>query len=204
MQESVDAVLKTDSTPVASCTATSAQSYTVVSGDTLTTIGDKYSVGPCDLAKANSISNPNLIVPGQALTIPAGICTADSTSCQNPPTTATATCTIGGPNSYLIRSGDTGTTIAANFNITLPALIAANPSINIDVLAVNQLLNIPVCDKTKCSVETYTIKSGDTFFDLAAAEGSTVGQVLASNQGLEPTTLAIGQQILLPKKCRSI
>ncbi|WP_205168031.1 SafA/ExsA family spore coat assembly protein [Bacillus pakistanensis] len=51
--------------------------YTVKSGDTMWKIAMKYQVGVPELIEANSqLSNPNLIYPGQRLTIP----TTDQTS----------------------------------------------------------------------------------------------------------------------------
>lgn len=46
------------------------QTYTVKSGDTLSAIGAKYGVSYMDIAKASGIDNPDLIFPGQVLTIP--------------------------------------------------------------------------------------------------------------------------------------
>ncbi|RKR76574.1 transglycosylase family protein [Frondihabitans australicus] len=68
------------SAPVASAPATtpvktSGKTYTVASGDTLNTIATKLGVtgGWQELAAANTatVSNPNLIFPGQALQLPA-------------------------------------------------------------------------------------------------------------------------------------
>lgn len=189
-----------------SCNATSTQYYTVQSKDDLESIAEKYAVGACDLAKANNIANPDFILTGANITIPAGICTADTTSCVKYPSyPATANCSTGGPNSYLVRSGDTFNNIAKDFNVTASSLQAANPGIeNIDVIYPDQLLNITVCPNTQCTVATYTVVSGDVFVDLAPAYGSTVGQILASNQAVDPTMLEIGQQILLPQKCGKI
>ena len=50
----------------AACSAT----YVVKPGDTLLRIGDVFDVTWQQLATANSIPNPNLIYPGQALCIP--------------------------------------------------------------------------------------------------------------------------------------
>lgn len=44
--------------------------YTVVSGDTLSEIADRYDTTYQELAKINNISNPNLIYPGQQIKIP--------------------------------------------------------------------------------------------------------------------------------------
>ncbi|WP_225408961.1 LysM peptidoglycan-binding domain-containing protein [Stigmatella hybrida] len=52
--------------------APSSQQYTVRSGDTLSGIAQRYGTTTGALAKANNISNPNLIQVGQKLTIPGG------------------------------------------------------------------------------------------------------------------------------------
>jgi murein DD-endopeptidase MepM/ murein hydrolase activator NlpD len=46
------------------------EQYTVAAGDTLAGIAGRYQVDVATVAGANSITNPNLISPGQALTIP--------------------------------------------------------------------------------------------------------------------------------------
>ena len=47
-------------------------SYTVQTGDTLSGIANRYGTSYQAIAQANGISNPNLIHPGQTLTIPGG------------------------------------------------------------------------------------------------------------------------------------
>lgn len=44
---------------------------------------------------------------------------------------------------YTVVSGDTGTAIAKQFRIKLPALQAANPGVNLGKIRVGQVLNIP-------------------------------------------------------------
>lgn len=52
-------------------TSVSAATHTVAKGDTMWKIAVKYQVGLSEIKAANpQISNPNLIYPGQALTIP--------------------------------------------------------------------------------------------------------------------------------------
>ncbi|MBS4900676.1 MAG: LysM peptidoglycan-binding domain-containing protein [Clostridiales bacterium] len=43
--------------------------YTVVSGDTLSAIADRYGVSVQQIVALNGISNPNLIYPGQRFKI---------------------------------------------------------------------------------------------------------------------------------------
>ena len=46
------------------------QEYTIQPGDTLGAIAEQFGVSIEDLAAANDITNPDLIQPGDTLTIP--------------------------------------------------------------------------------------------------------------------------------------
>lgn len=46
------------------------QTYTVVAGDTLSEIGERFGVDYLRIAEANQIANPDLIQIGQVLVIP--------------------------------------------------------------------------------------------------------------------------------------
>lgn len=52
--------------------ATTTQSYTIVSGDTLSRIASKFGVSVSSLVAANHIADPNLIYAGNTLIIPGG------------------------------------------------------------------------------------------------------------------------------------
>jgi LysM repeat protein len=186
------------------CGSTTFTNYTVVSGDTLTTIAQQFNSGICDIATANSLADPNLIFPGEVLTIPADCVTPDNTSCIKP-TYPPSTCVLGVGSTYVVRSGDTLSAIAGNFNITLEALEGANPQItNPDLITVGQLINTPICPDSTCQVGPYVIQSGDTFFALGQEYGSTIGQIESLNQGVDPTTLQPGQTIILPEACANV
>ena len=52
-------------------TSASALSHTVVKGDTMWKLAVQYEVGTSEIISANpQVTNPNLIYPGQVLTIP--------------------------------------------------------------------------------------------------------------------------------------
>ena len=189
------------------CGANSTTTYTVASGDTLNQISSRTGAGVCDIAVASNITNINLINLGQVLFIPACTGPIDNTTCVAvPEKNATETCVPGLPSTYTIVSGDTLTAIAKDFNITLPSLIAANSQIaNPDVIDVGQVINIPVCPNSQCStVGTYSIVSGDIFFDLATKYHTTVGQIKALNPTVNVTAIAVGQQIILPQDCKNV
>ena len=50
--------------------ATTLREYTVVKGDTLSAIGQRFGVKWRDIAELNDIKNPDLIFPGQVFKIP--------------------------------------------------------------------------------------------------------------------------------------
>jgi LysM repeat protein len=181
--------------------------YTVVSGDTLGSIAGSQHSGICNIATANNIQNINLIEIGQVLIIPTGCTNIDNTTCAGPaPVAASATCVAGLPNSYTVVSGDTTSKIAADFNITLDGLLAANPAItNPDAIQVGQVINIPVCPNSQCDiVGTYIVQSGDLYYDLATKYTTTVGQIKSLNPQVDPTKLAVGQTIILPQNCHNL
>ena len=98
-------------------------SYTVRSGDTLSTIAQRHGVSLSSLIAANpQISNPNLIHPGQQIHLSGN----------------------GSGGSHTVRSGDTLSGIAASNGVSLSALIAANPQIrDPDLIHPGQQVRIP-------------------------------------------------------------
>ncbi|PSL40803.1 polysaccharide deacetylase family sporulation protein PdaB [Planomicrobium soli] len=101
--------------------------YTVKAGDTLYSIAKKHSVTVEALAKANNISNYNLIRVGQVLTIPS--------KAKSPPPAATV--------KYTVKAGDTLYSIAKKYNVTVAKLAAANKITNYNLIRVGQVLTIP-------------------------------------------------------------
>ncbi|KAF1936993.1 extracellular protein 6 [Clathrospora elynae] len=190
------------------CGSTSSVSYTVVQGDTATAIAEKFNSGICDIASVNNLDNPNLIQTGQVLTIPVNCTDPDNTSCLSsaPASDPTETCVPGVGSTYYVIKGDTFSAIAKNFEITLGALEAANPEVsNPDAISVGQLLHVPICPNSACAcIGTYTVVAGDIYYDLAMKYGTTAGSIASVNAGQDPTTLAIGQQIILPQQCKNI
>lgn len=98
--------------------------YTVVPGDTLSGIAQKFGISLSDLILANpQLKNPDLIYAGNILRIP-----VKSVPLKR----------------YTVVSGDTLSGIAAKFGISLSDLILANPQLkNPDLIYAGQVLILP-------------------------------------------------------------
>lgn len=102
--------------------------YTVVGGDSLSAIGERFGVAWQTIQSANGITNPDLIYPGQVLTIP------DAT--QNTPAPAPT-------HVYVVRPGDTLSGIAGDFGTTYQELASINGIANPDIIFPGQVIRLP-------------------------------------------------------------
>lgn len=97
--------------------------YTVKSGDTLSGIASKYGTTYQELARINNISNPNLIYPGQVLKI----------SCSEQPQAV---------QTYIVKSGDTLSSIASKYGTTYQELAKKNGISNPNLIYPGQVIKI--------------------------------------------------------------
>ena len=130
--------------------ATRSASVTVRPGDTLSHIAARHGVTVRELAKANGIANPRLIFPGQRLTVPGpgGSASPEPTTATarkpsgSAPSTSTRRSTTAGAT-VTVRPGDTLSHIAARHEVSLDALLAANPGLDPRRLWVGQKVVVP-------------------------------------------------------------
>lgn len=125
---SAKTVKTTTSTKTTSNTNT-AGSYTVKSGDSLSSIAAKYGTSYSTLASINGIANPNKIYVGQNIKLAGG--SSSST------TKATSTNAAG---SYTVKSGDSLSAIAAKFGTSYSALASKNGIANPNKIYVGQVI----------------------------------------------------------------
>ena len=107
-------------------------SYAVRVGDTLGAIAERFGTTVNALASANHIADPNLIVVGQILRVPAGAGSA-------PPATPAIATTA---RTYTVQAGDTLGSIAARFGTTVNALASANHIADPNLIEVGQVLSL--------------------------------------------------------------
>ncbi len=160
--------------------------YTVVKGDNLYNIANKYDVTVETIKQANNLTS-NLLSIGQILKIPT----------RNIET---------GYKEYEVKAGDSLYSIARSYNTTVEEIMNAN-NLTTTILSVGQILKIPTEKEEvipgpvkECfgegyvepKYETYTVKRGDNLYDIARRYNTTVIDLMNLNN-LTSTNLEIGQ-----------
>ena len=110
--------------------STSTRVYVVRRGDTLSGIAARFGVSLEALARANGLTVHSFVYVGQRLRIP-------STSQTSTPSSSPAT------RVYVVQRGDTLSSIAIRFGVSLQALVQANGLTNPSLIYVGQRLVIP-------------------------------------------------------------
>lgn len=185
------------------------QLYTVKPGDTMFFIAKRNNISLQELINANpQIADPNTIYPGQVLCIPIA----------GPMPMPMPIPSCGGNFSYRVVSGDTMFEIARRFGVTLDALIAANPQIvDPNLIFPGQEICVPVPSAVPpmpmpapvspiipapgpCFNGTlYTVRPGDTLFEIARANNILLSALIAANPQIpDPNLIYPGQVICIP------
>nr|DAF78663.1 MAG TPA: Cpl 1 lysin [Caudoviricetes sp.] len=102
--------------------ATTSKSYIVKQGDTLSGIASNWGTNWQELARQNSLSNPNIIYTGQVIRFTGG---------QSGATART----------YTVRSGDNLSSIASRLGTTVQSLVSMNGISNPNLIYAGQTLN---------------------------------------------------------------
>lgn len=156
---------------VAGASQVSADTINIKSGDTLYSLASRYNTTVDALAKANNISNVNLIIAGQKLETST---TKTATAKAVQPQTAKVSGT------YTVVAGDTLRAIAAAHNVSVETLAAANNISNVDLILVGQSL--------KLSGNAATTKVAPTTQAPAASSQSSSSQSSAVSSTQAPAS----------------
>lgn len=112
--------------------------------------------------------------------------------------------------SYIVKSGDSMSNIAARQGISLQELIAANPQIaNPSLIHPGQSINIPKSDDNPINQETdqswrspsseYVIQAGDCLSRIASIHGLSLDAVLSANPHItNPSLIHPGDRVVIP------
>lgn len=164
--------------------------YTVKRGDTLSKIAMEFNSTVSNIVSLNTfITNPNLIYPGQQLTIKTNSETSQSSN-----------------SIYIVKRGDTLSYIALKYNTTVNRLVQLNTIKNPNLIYPGQQIIVNSSESTvnipnSCGKVVYQIKKGDTLNKLAIQYHSTVAEIAMINNIANPNLIYAGSVIRIPT-CR--
>jgi LysM repeat protein len=121
--------------------------HTVRRGENLQTIAARYQVSPDVLARANGISNPNLIYIGQRLRIPGRTATTAGT--------------------HVVQRGESLSGIARHYGVSVSALVQANGLHNPNFVYVGQRLRTPASGSSATAAGAVAVTSKLIDIDLS-------------------------------------
>ena len=153
----------------------SSGTYTVKAGDSLWKIANQYGLTVAELKNLNGLTSDNLSI-GQILKI------SNSSSSNN-------------SNTYTVKAGDSLWKIANQYGLTVAELKNLN-GLTSDNLSIGQVLKISNSSSSNNS-NTYTVKAGDSLWNIANKYGITVSELKNLN-GLTSDNLSIGQILKVP------
>ncbi len=193
--------------PVATPTPT-ALVHKVEAGEVLGAIAERYGVSVKAIQAANALADLDTLAIGQEIVIPrAGAPSA-------PPAT-TPTANAGAAPStpppqvtHVVSQGETLLEIAGVYGVSAEDVARANGLLDRDSLAVGQRLAIPAstggrpaapAPSAPATQVVHTVKPGDSISSIAELYGVTSESIVRYNGVVDPDSLSIGQQLVIPR-----
>ena len=193
--------------PQSDSNGSSAATYTVKAGDSLSAIAARSKVSLSALLAANGMTTSSLITPGMSLALPAGAVAPAAQSTTSTTTTA-STSSTSSSSTYTVKSGDSLSVIASRNKVRLSALLAANGMTAASLITPGMKLNLPAGAVSQssgassagasASGATYTVKAGDSLGGIASRSGVTLAALLAANNMTAKSLILPGMQLALP------
>ncbi|EMY33604.1 peptidoglycan-binding LysM [Arthrobacter crystallopoietes BAB-32] len=187
-------------------TATSAKSYTVKAGDTLSGIAARHGMGLSKILSLNGLKATSIIYPGQKIKV-----SGTAAASPSPARTSTAS-TVSSAKTYTVKAGDTLSGIAARHGMGLSKILSLNGLQATSIIYPGQKIRVSGTAAAAATAagpaasvsavvpvaKTYTVKAGDTLYGIALKHNTTLSKLLQSS-GLKSTSVIHpGQKIKLP------
>ncbi|WP_427017159.1 LysM peptidoglycan-binding domain-containing protein [Pseudarthrobacter sp. P1] len=168
--------------------------HIVQAGDTVSAIAAHYGLDTNTVLALNGLGPATMIHPGQALSL-TGSAAAEAAPAA--PAAASA--------SYVVKTGDTVSAIAAAHGLSVHEVLAANGLTASTIIHPGQELSLSGGGGSAASADaapaaasaSYVVRAGDTVSAIAAAHGLSVHEVLAANGLTASTIIKPGQQLSL-------
>lgn len=202
--EADESDLAVTSTPDTAATTGSPETfqYVVQAGDTLATIAARFETDIETLRRLNNLSSDILIV-GQPLYVPY----VEGMTAEGMPTPTP------GPFEYVVQEGDTLSGIAVRFGVDPIQIIERNNLLSPDNLTVGIEIIIPgyqpPASETTSDTGTgvtvgsetgvvHVVQAGEGLVGIATQYGVSVDAIIAANNLVDPNTLRVGQELIIP------
>lgn len=163
--------------------------YIVQKGDTYYLIAQKCGVSLSALLKENNAENNSYLYVGQKITIP------DFT----------------GYKTHTVQKGDTYWTISKKYGVSLSLLLDTNNAYEGSVLHIGDVVKIPTASSGSSgntssggqtsptiTYTTYTVKNGDTLWNIAIQHGIPYAELLSANSLTESSYIYTGMKLTIP------
>lgn len=150
--------------------------YTVIQGDTLSSIAKRYNTTVEKIKKLNNLTSDILQI-GQVLKLP--------------PTSSQIIY-----ETYVVKKGDTLYEIAKKYNTTVEELKLIN-NIFSNNIYIGQQLKVPVAEDIDLKYEIYIVKKGDSLWLISQKYDVPVDDLIEINN-LETVNLQIGDELKIP------
>jgi len=174
--------------------------HVVRTGDTLYSIAASYGTTVDAIVALNGLSSETYIYVGQVLRIPGGSGAGASAS-------GGAGCSA----THVVQAGENLLAIALWYEVSMDAIVSANGIANVNQISIGQQLCIPSgrsgvvqapvstpVPTGPSQATTHTVSAGENLFRIALRYGVSTGLLMAVNGITDPTTLSIGQVLVIP------
>ncbi len=209
-------------TPVLPDDFTSSFVYTVVSGDTVWGIAQRFKSTVAAITKVNGLSDAGYLSIGQTLVIPVkGDATTPPTFTPIPQPTSTTTggSSGSGLGSYTVQSGDTMYALARRFNTTVATLAQLNNIVNPNLIYPGETLRVPGAGQPTAATPTpvpaatpvapttvpvvqrpgtHVVQSGENLFRISLMYNLTWDVLARANGLFNPNFIFPGQVLIIP------
>jgi len=102
---------------------------------------------------------------------------------------------LAATGTHVVGRGETLSTIAADHDSTVQALVEANGIANPNLILAGETLTIPGADRPTTA---YTVRAGDTLAGIAARHGTTVSALAGANGISVPNLVVVGSTLNIP------